>query len=129
MAVHLNHTIVHARDPAASAHFLAEILGLAEPKPFGPFMGVDVDNGVTLDFIAAEPDEIIIEHYAFLVSEAEFDAIFARIRERGLPYWADPAHRRAGEINHNDGGRGVYWNDPNGHYLEIITRPYGSGAQ
>jgi catechol 2,3-dioxygenase-like lactoylglutathione lyase family enzyme len=128
MAIHLNHTIVHARDPVASAKFLAEILGLGEPKPFGPFMGVDVDNGVTLDFIRAEPDEIVIEHYAFLVSEAEFDAIFARIRARGLQYWADPAHRRAGEINHNDGGRGVYWNDPNGHYLEIITRPYGSGA-
>jgi catechol 2,3-dioxygenase-like lactoylglutathione lyase family enzyme len=127
MAIHLNHTIVHARDPVASAKFLAEILGLREPKPFGPFMGVDLDNGVTLDFIRAEPDEIIIEHYAFLVSEAEFDEIFARIRARNLPYWADPAHRRAGEINHNDGGRGVYWNDPNGHYLEIITRPYGSG--
>jgi extradiol dioxygenase family protein len=91
-------------------------------------MGVELDNGVTLDFIQAEPHEIIIEHYAFLVSEAEFDAIFARIRERGLPYWADPAHRHAGEINRNDGGRGVYWNDPNGHYLEIITRPYGSGS-
>jgi catechol 2,3-dioxygenase-like lactoylglutathione lyase family enzyme len=129
MAILLNHTIVHARDPVASARFLAEILGLKEPKPFGPFMGVDVDNGVTLDFIAAEPDEIIIEHYAFLVSEPEFDAIFARIRARGLEYWADPAHRRPGEINRNDGGRGVYWNDPNGHYLEIITRPYGSGAQ
>jgi catechol 2,3-dioxygenase-like lactoylglutathione lyase family enzyme len=128
MAIHLNHTIVHARDPAASAKFLAEILGVGAPKPFGPFMGVEVDNGVTLDFIGAEPDEITIEHYAFLVSESEFDAIFARIRERNLQYWADPAHRRPGEINRNDGGRGVYWNDPNGHYLEIITRPYGSGA-
>ena len=128
MPIQLNHTIVHALDPVASATFLAEILGLRAPKPFGPFMGVDVDNGVTLDFIRAEPHEIIVEHYAFLVSEAEFDAIFARIRERGLPYWADPAHTRSGEINRNDGGRGVYWNDPNGHYLEIITRPYGSGA-
>jgi hypothetical protein len=128
MAIQLNHTIVHARDPVASAKFLAEILGLGEPKPFGPFLDVELHNGVTLAFLAAQPEEIIIEHYAFLVSEAEFDAIFARIRERQLPYWADPAHRRAGEINHNDGGRGVYWNDPNGHYLEIITRPYGSGG-
>ena len=128
MSIHLNHTIVHARDAAASARFLADMLGLSDPRPFGPFMGVELDNGVTLDFIAAEPHEIIIEHYAFLVSEAEFDAIFGRIRERGLPYWADPAHRHAGEINHHDGGRGVYWNDPNGHYLEIITRPYGSGT-
>lgn len=128
MAIHLNHTIVHALDPVASAKFLAEMLGLGEPKPFGPFMGVEVANGVTLDFIRAEPDEIIVEHYAFLVSEAEFDQIFARICERGLPHWADPAHQHPGEINHHDGGRGVYWNDPNGHYLEIITRPYGSGA-
>lgn len=128
MPIQLNHTIVHARDPAASAQFLADILGLRAPKPFGPFIGVDVDNGVTLDFIRAAPEEIIVEHYAFLVSEAEFDQIFARIRERGLPYWADPAHRRANEINRNDGGRGVYWNDPNGHYLEMITRPYGSGG-
>ena len=128
MTIQLNHTIVHALDPTASAKFLAEILGLAEPKRFGPFVGVELHNGVTLDFIRAEQHEIIIEHYAFLVSEAEFDEIFARIRERGLPYWADPAHRHAGEINRHDGGRGVYWNDPNGHYLEIITRPYGSGG-
>ncbi len=128
MPIQLNHPIVHARDPAASARFLAEILDLSEPKPFGPFMGVELHNGVTLDFIGAQPHEIIIEHYAFLVSEAEFDGVLARIRERGLPYWADPAHTRPGEINRNDGGRGVYWNDPNGHYLEIITRPYGGGA-
>lgn len=128
MPIQLNHTIVHARDPVASAKFLAEIVGLAEPKPYGPFMAVEVDNGVTLDFMRAEPNEITEEHYAFLVSEAEFDAIFARIRERGLTYWADPAQRRPGEINHNDGGRGLYWSDPDGHYLEIITRPYGSGG-
>ena len=127
MAIQLNHTIVHARDPTVSAKFLAEILGLGEPKPFGPFVGVEVHNGVTLDFIRTEPQKIIIEHYAFLVSEAEFDEIFARISARGLSYWADPAHSMPGEINRNDGGRGLYWNDPNGHYLEISTRPSGSG--
>jgi catechol 2,3-dioxygenase-like lactoylglutathione lyase family enzyme len=113
-AIQLNHTIVHALDPNDSAKFLAEILGLGEPKRFGPFVGVEVQNGVTLDFIRAEPQKIIIEHYAFLVSEEEFDEIFA--------------HAKPGEINRKDGGRGLYWNDPNGHYLEIITRPYGSGA-
>ena len=128
MAIQLNHTIVNALDPAASAKFLADVLGLPEPKPFGPFMDVELQNGVTLAYIHAQPDEIIIEHYAFLVSEAEFDEIFGRIRARGLPYWADPARRRPGEINHNDGGRGVYFPDPNGHFLEIITRPYGSGG-
>ena len=128
MPAQLNHTIVHARDRNASAQFYAEILGLPQPRSFGPFMVVDTANGVSLDFISANDDEIIIEHYAFLVSEAEFDEIFARIKARNLDYWADPAARRKGEINHHDGGRGVYWRDPNGHYLEIITRPYGSGA-
>ena len=128
MAVELNHTIVHARDPKGSATFLAEMLGRRAPVPFGPFWAVALDNGVTLDYIRANDDELIVEHYAFLVSEAEFDAVFARIRERGLPYWADPGHREAGQINRHDGGRGVYWDDPNGHVLEIITRPYGSGA-
>lgn len=127
MSIQLNHTIVPARDARASAAFLAEILGLDTPTRFGPFWNVALSNGVTLDF--QDSDEAMpIEHYAFLVSEAEFDAIFARITSRGLEYWADPAHRRPQEINHNDGGRGVYWNDPNGHYLEILTRPYGSGA-
>lgn len=126
MAIELNHTIVHARDPQASAAFLAEVLGRAAPVRFGPFHAVALDNGVTLDFIDAGAGPLTIEHYAFLVGEAEFDAIFERIRARGLPYWADPAHRQPGRINHGDGGRGVYWNDPDGHYLEIITRPYGS---
>lgn len=127
MPIELNHTIVHARDPQASATFLAELLGRGAPVRFGPFYGVELDNRVTLDFIRAD-EELIIEHYAFLVSEEEFDQIFGRIQARGLPYWADPAHRQPGSINHHDGGRGVYWNDPDGHYLEIITRPYGSGG-
>jgi catechol 2,3-dioxygenase-like lactoylglutathione lyase family enzyme len=126
MSIQLNHTIVPARDALASAKFLAEILGRGAPVRFGPFYGVALDNDVTLDFQSTD-EKFLIEHYAFLVSEAEFDEIFARIRARGLEYWADPGHRRPGEINRNDGGRGLYWNDPNGHYLEIITRPYGSG--
>lgn len=127
MPVQLNHTIVHARDSLASATFLADMLGLAAPVRFGPFDGVTLDNGVTLDFLAHDAD-ITTAHYAFLVSEEEFDAVFGRIRARQLAYWADPGHKQAGQINHHDGGRGVYWNDPNGHSLEIITRPYGSGG-
>ena len=126
MPIELNHTIVHAHDPQASASFLAEILGRGAPVRFGPFHGVDLDNGVTLDFIRAD-GELIVEHFAFLVSEAEFDQIFSRIRARDLPYWADPAHQQPGRINHHDGGRGVYFPDPDGHVLEIITRVYGSG--
>lgn len=126
MVVQLNHTIVQARDRRASANFLAEILGLPAPTSWGPFLIVEAGNDVSLDFIESG-GEIPSQHYAFLVSESEFDEIFGRIRERGLDYWADPFHRQQGEINTNDGGRGVYWDDPNGHNLEIITRPYGSG--
>jgi catechol 2,3-dioxygenase-like lactoylglutathione lyase family enzyme len=127
MPVQLNHTIVSAHDKQESATFLATMLGVAAPEPFGPFMVVDVDNDVSLDFIDAS-GPVTPQHYAFLVSESEFDEIFGRIRERGLTYWADPGRRHEGEINTNDGGRGVYWEDPNGHFLEIITRPYGSGG-
>jgi len=127
MTVKLNHTIVSARDKHASATFLAEILGLPAPVPFGPFMGVQVDNEVTLDFIDWD-GEIEVQHYAFLISEEEFDEIFGRISERQLPYWADPHRHQPGEINTRDGGRGVYFEDPGGHFLEILTRPYGSGG-
>lgn len=127
MAVSLNHTIVAARDHRASATFLSEVLGLSEPERFGPFWIVETENGVSLDF-SRHDGEIEVQHYAFLVSEDDFDEIFGRIQERGLQYWADPARTRIGEINHNDGGRGVYFPDPDGHFLEIITRPYGSGG-
>ncbi len=124
MAVSLNHTIVHCRDKRASAQFLVDILGLPEPTTYGPFVVVQVENEVSLDFL--DDDEVVYpQHYAFLVGEAEFDQIHGRILERGLSYWADPSHRRAQEINTNDGGRGLYWDDPNGHVLEIITVPYG----
>ncbi len=126
MAVQLNHHIVHASDPEASARFLADVLGLAPPTRFGPFVVVETANGVGLDFLPAE-GEVSSNHYAFLVSEDEFDQIFGRIQERGLDFFADPGAQQRGTINHHDGGRGVYWADPDGHWLEIITRPYGSG--
>jgi catechol 2,3-dioxygenase-like lactoylglutathione lyase family enzyme len=128
MAVQLNHTIVHALDPQAAAHFMADVLGLAPPRRFGPFVVVDCANGVSLDFLGAEPDELIVEHYAFLVSEPEFDEIFARLKARGVEHYADPRLAQKGEINRHDGGRGCYFKDPSGHVLEIITRPYGSGG-
>ncbi|HEX5511753.1 MAG TPA: VOC family protein [Actinomycetales bacterium] len=127
MPVQLNHTIVRSRDKHESARFLAEVLGLPDPMPFARFLVVQADNGVSLDFADAD-EPITPQHYAFLVGEEEFDSIFHRIRERRLQYWADPGRTRAGEINTHDGGRGVYWQDPSGHLLEIITRPYGSGA-
>lgn len=126
MGVELNHTIVAARDRRASATFLAELLGLPAPTTFGPFEVVELANGVSLDFADTE-GEIVPQHYAFLITEEAFDEILGRIQAKQLPYWADPGRRRPGVINHNDGGRGVYFPDPDGHFLEIITRPYGSG--
>jgi catechol 2,3-dioxygenase-like lactoylglutathione lyase family enzyme len=128
MSVQLNHTIVACRDQQRSAAFLTTILGLPPAERFGPFLVVAADNDVSLDFLPADGD-ITPQHYAFLVGENDFDAAFGRIRDRGLTYWADPRKRQQGEINHNDGGRGVYFEDPNGHLLELITRPYGSGSQ
>jgi catechol 2,3-dioxygenase-like lactoylglutathione lyase family enzyme len=127
VSVELNHTIVWCRDQRRSATFLTEILGRPEPVRFGPFLVVEIDNGVSLDFHEIGGD-IASQHYAFLIGEDDFDAIFGRIVERELDYWADPMCTRLGQINHNDGGRGVYFPDPDGHLLEIITRPYGSGG-
>ncbi len=123
MSIELNHTIVESRDPDAGAAFLAEVLDLPAPTHFGPFTVVEVAHGLSLDYMAVDAPHP--QHYAFLVSEEEFDQIHQRIVERGLTYWADPFHREEGRINTNDGGRGVYWKDPDGHVLEIITRPYG----
>ena len=127
MAAQFNHTIVWSSDQAKSALFLAEILGRPAPTLFGHFDVVKLDNGVSLDFANAE-GPIRPQHYAFLISEADFDAVLDRIHKRGIDHWADPMRRRPGEINHADGGRGVYFPDPDGHQLEVITRPYGSGA-
>ena len=127
MSVQLNHTIVWCRDQNTSAPFLAEILGLPTPSRFGPFLVVEAANGVSLDYHESDA-EIAPQHYVFLIGDDDFDPIFERIQARGLDYWADPGQTRPGEINRNDGGRGVYFADPDGHLLEVITRPYGSGG-
>ncbi|MEO8145323.1 MAG: VOC family protein [Betaproteobacteria bacterium] len=127
MTVKLNHTIVHARDKRASADFFSQVFGLAAPVAFGPFLDVQTGNDVTLAFLETD-EQIQVQHYAFLVSETEFDQIFGRVQARDLDYWADPGRREKGRINRHDGGRGVYFQDPAGNLLEIITRPYGSGA-
>jgi catechol 2,3-dioxygenase-like lactoylglutathione lyase family enzyme len=124
MAAALNHTIVHARDARASAAYYAEVFGFAPAKPFGPFLDVETANGVTLAVLGTD-EKFEPQHYAFLVADAEFDAIFARVKARGQEYWADPGKKQRGAINVHFGGRGVYFEDPGGHLLEIITRPYG----
>lgn len=121
MAIQLNHTIVFSHDKKVSADFLCEILGRPAAVPFGPFLAVRLDNGVTLDFMDAEGD-VALQHYAFLLSDAEFDQSFARIRERNLRYWADPYRRRPEEVSTDDGGRRIYFEDPSKHFLEIFTK-------
>ncbi|MEW2386687.1 VOC family protein [Micromonospora sp. NPDC047707] len=125
--VELNHTIVPCHDKKESAQFLAAVLGLKVGKPYGPFLPVETGNGVTLDFMDMAKDSIRWQHYAFLVTEEEFDTIFGRIQDSAITYYADPGHIQKGQINHNDGGRGLYFRDPNGHSMEVITRPYGTG--
>lgn len=128
MTIKLNHTIVHSRDPRAAADFLAQLFALPAPKPFGPFLDVEVGNEVTLAYLDAGEMDVQMQHYAFLVSDAEFDGIFGRIKQKRLRYWADPGQKQEGKINHHFGGRGVYFEDPSGHLMEIITRPYGNFA-
>jgi len=127
VSVQLNHTIVSCRDQQRSAAFLTGILGLPPATRFSHFLVVQADNGVSLDF-AETSRPITSQHYAFLVGDEEFSAAFDRIRGQGLTYWADPGRTQPGSINHRDGGRGLYFEDPDGHMMEIITRPYGSGA-
>jgi catechol 2,3-dioxygenase-like lactoylglutathione lyase family enzyme len=122
MPVRLNHTIVYCSDQRASATFLSEVLGLAAPTRFGPFAVVEVANEVSLDFLEGP---VHPQHYAFLVDDDEFDEIHRRILDRGIAFWADPGQTRAQQLNTNDGGRGLYWLDPDGHILEILTVPYG----
>ena len=124
MSIELNHTIVYSRDSRASAEFLSHLFGLPSPTAWGPFHAVAVSNAVALDFLETT-DEIAPQHYCFLVGEDDFDAIFGRIQSGGHHFWADPGHEEPGVINTHDGGRGVYFDDPSGHNLEIITRPYG----
>jgi len=123
MSVELNHTIIGARSAEASANFLAEILGLAKPTSFGPFIVVKTNNNVSLDFRTTQ-DPITPRHFAFLVSESEFDEIFGRIKDKKLKFWADPARKKPDQINYEYDGRGCYFLDPDGHFLEILTSPY-----
>ena len=124
MSIQLNHTIVWCSNKQQSAAFLTEILGLPEATPFGPFLVVQLDNGVSLDFCEKE-GAIALQHLAFLIEEDDFDRVFDRLRVRGLEYWADPGKEQLGQINQHDGGRGMYFDDPSGHLLEVITKPYG----
>jgi catechol 2,3-dioxygenase-like lactoylglutathione lyase family enzyme len=123
MTAALDHTIVPVADKRASAEFLGGILGLPPAPPWGPFVPLPLANGVSLDFMdAVDFDE---RHYAFLVDESDFDAMLERIQASGVGFYADPSRRQPGRINTHYGGRGVYFDDPDNHLMEIITRTYG----
>ena len=124
MGAELNHTIIHCRDKMRSSAFLTEILGLPPAKAVSHFMVVELRNGVSLDYMETN-GPVASQHYAFLIDEADFDPIFARIRAREIAWWADPGRTRPGEINQRDGRRGFYFDDPDGHFLEVLTRPQG----
>ncbi|MDT0542670.1 MULTISPECIES: VOC family protein [Streptomyces] len=129
MSVELNHTIVYSQDKRESAEFLANILDLEVGAEWGPFIPVATSNGVTLDFATIPAESITMQHYAFLISDEEFDEAFGRIRQAGITYYADPHGKQPGEINHHHGGRGLYFKDPAGHGMEILTRPYDTDEQ
>ncbi|MEU2908299.1 VOC family protein [Streptomyces massasporeus] len=121
---HLNHTAVYASDRRLSAEFLAAVLGLEVGAPFGPFLPVDLGNGVTLDYYEMTDEPIQSQHYAFLVPDERFDGMIDRLEALGVTYYADPNHTRPGRVNDLFGGRGAYFADPAGHNMEIMTRPY-----
>jgi catechol 2,3-dioxygenase-like lactoylglutathione lyase family enzyme len=120
MTIMLNHTVVPARSKESSARFFAEIFGLKYEGATGHFAAVRVNETLTLDFDDA--DGFDIHHYAFHVSDQEFDAIFKRVQRAGVPYGSDPWNLENKELNSWNGGRGVYFRDPNGHILELLTR-------
>lgn len=123
MTIELNHTIVPAHDNEASAQFYAGLFGFEYTGPMGHFAPVRIENqALTLDFDTRT--DFHPQHYAFKVSEAEFDTIFARVKDQHLAYGSGPRSPDDGEINHWNGGRGVYFRDPNGHLLELLTRDY-----
>jgi catechol 2,3-dioxygenase-like lactoylglutathione lyase family enzyme len=124
MAITLNHTIVPARDKEAAARFFAEIFGLRfDAPPGGHFAPVRVNDTLTLDFADAAAEPIPVQHYAFHVSDAEFDAILGRVQAAGLPFGSGPRSLEDGRLNDWNGGRGVYFRDPDGHILELMTVP------
>jgi catechol 2,3-dioxygenase-like lactoylglutathione lyase family enzyme len=119
MTVQLNHTIVPARDKHASAGFIADILGLTVGEETPPFVPVRLSNGVTLDYQTRT--DVVPQHYAFLLDDESWDAAYERLLDRGVQTWGDPDHRDPGGVNTRWGGRGVYFPDPDGHNMEIMT--------
>jgi catechol 2,3-dioxygenase-like lactoylglutathione lyase family enzyme len=129
MTIHLDHTIVPARDKTAAAKLLAEILGVTwSPASIGPFVAVYVNDGLTLDFVDSG-EKFEIYHHCFRVSDQEFDAILGRIKAKGIPFRSVVHGEMDNKISTDFGGRGVYWNEPEGHYWEMLTVSYARQAK
>ncbi|MGO4536591.1 VOC family protein [Leifsonia sp. 2MCAF36] len=118
-----NHTIIASQDRNRSAQFYRDLIEASEAPSWGPFSNITLDGGVMLQF-AEPPVEIQMQHYAFLVDEELFDRAYSRLVDWGVTHWADPQMTRPGETNTEHGGRGVYFKDPAGHAIELITQPY-----
>lgn len=123
MTARFNHTIIASTDPAEMAAFYRDLLEADDAPDWGPFVNLQIADGVLLQF-ATPPLEFPPQHYAYLLDDAHFDRAYATIVGQEIEHWADPQRSRPGEINDGHGGRGVYLLDPSGHYLELITRPY-----
>ena len=124
MTIGFDHHILPSTDRERSARFLTEVLGLPEARSEGPFLAVDLANDVSL-YVAGWDREVTPQHYAFLLDEDDFDGVLARLEATGAGYWADPEGTLAQQVNHDDGGRGCYFRDPDGHWLEVMTVRYG----
>lgn len=124
---HFDHTIAPSTDKHRSAEFLSHVLGTGPTRVEGPFVAVDLGNDVSFYFAGWDTGEVARQHYAFRVEEHELDGVLARLAERGVDHWADPEGTVPG-VNHDDGGRGTYFRDPDGHWLEVITVRYGGRA-
>jgi catechol 2,3-dioxygenase-like lactoylglutathione lyase family enzyme len=120
MAIKLNHTIVPAKDKDASARFFAEMFGLEYAGAQGHFAPVRINDDTTLDF--DDGDGFDHHHYAFLITDEQFDGIYSRVKAAGIPYGSGPRHPDNMEVNTRRDGRGFYFCDPNGHLLEVMTR-------
>ncbi|MDX3232629.1 VOC family protein [Streptomyces sp. ME19-01-6] len=123
MTVSFNHTIIASKDRNESARFFRDLLEIPEAPSWGPFTNIQLPDGVLLQF-AEPPVDIQMQHYAFLIDDELFDRAYQRLCDGGIEHWADPQMQRPGEINNGHGGRGVYFKDPAGHAIELITRPY-----
>ncbi|MDI9925222.1 VOC family protein [Rhodococcus sp. IEGM 1341] len=124
MSISFGHTIIVAKNSAASAEFFCTLFALPEAPSWGPFVNVQLTDGILIQFAEPPFDDIQFQHYAFRVSDDLFDAAYTRLVDQGVEHWADPRMTEPGTVNTDHGGRGVYFRDPTGHLFEMLTHSY-----